>query len=263
MEQPSETKKIRNYERLRTPDAPLPRKNPTVLLFPPRTTLSFKDINNNNKGHQRMTVRMIKPSIILFLLCALLWPFASLAFSVNRVFVSTPSQTKQRLVADCMTAKPVCLKTTDSVDEAIQKLLSLGFNGAPVIDPTSHNLVGMISAFDFLQKEEGGTLLPLVQDGNPHEFQQTANAARKICAQTVGDLMTPHPATVVATTTMKEASERMLRENCHKMCVVDHEGTLIGLLSTSDVMKHVLKVAQQALPEGGTESINGNSRLKP
>lgn len=169
---------------------------------------------------------------------------------MNRIFVSTPSQTKQCLVKDCMTAKPVCLKTTDTVDEAIVKLLHFGFNGAPVVDPVSHNLVGIISAFDVLAKEEGGTLLPFIQDGDPQDMHDTATAARKICAKTVEDLMSTDPLTISPSTTIKTAAEIMTRDRCHRLCVVDDEGSLIGILATSDIMRHVLKIAQQALPEG-------------
>lgn len=188
---------------------------------------------------------------------------------VNRVFVSTPSQTQQRLVQDCMTPNPVCLKSSDSIDDAIQKLLNLGFNGAPVVDPTSRNLVGVLTAFDFLQKEEGGTLLPLVQDGSRQDLQHTADAARKICAKTVQDLMTANPLTIPPTMTMREAAELMTRNRSHRLCVVDKEGALIGILATSDVMRHALKVVRQALPEKASNSENGaaatadNSNLSP
>lgn len=185
-------------------------------------------------------------------LTAILLFLSANAFSVNRVFVSTPAQTQQRLVQDCMSPHPVCLKTTDTVDEAIQQLLNLGFNGAPVVDPITRNLVGVVSAFDFLQKEEGGTLLPLVQDDSPQDLKHTADAARRICAKTVQDLMTPDPVTISPTTTMREAAEIMTRDRCHRLCVVDGDGSLIGILATSDVMKHVLKVVRQALPERAT-----------
>ena len=71
--------------------------------------------------------------------------FTSLAssFSVNRVFVGTPTKTNPRLVRDCMTPNPVTLKTTDTIDEAIQELLRLGFNGAPVVDAETNDLVGI------------------------------------------------------------------------------------------------------------------------
>jgi CBS domain-containing protein len=188
------------------------------------------------------------------------------AFSVNRVFVSTPSQTQQSsLVQDCMTPNPICLKSTDGLDEAIQQLLNLGFNGAPVVDPTSRNLVGVISAFDFLQKEEGGTLLPFAQNGSRQDLQDTADAARKICAKTVQDLMTESPLTIPPTMSMREAAELMTRDRCHRLCVVDEEGSLIGILATSDVMKHVLKVVRQALPENASieDAVLDNKNLSP
>jgi CBS domain-containing protein len=171
------------------------------------------------------------------------------SFSANRVFVSTPALTHRRLVQDCMTPNPVCLKTTDTVDDAIHRLLLLGFNGAPVVDPASNNLVGVISAFDFLQKEEGGTLLPM--QGSEEEMSAIMHAAQRICATTVGDLMTPIAATIPPTMTMREASEYMIRDRCHRLCVVDEAGHLLGILATSDIMRDVLKVVRQALPESG------------
>jgi CBS domain-containing protein len=100
-----------------------------------------------------------------------LLPSLTSSFSVNRVFVGTPSKTDARLVADCMTHNPVTLLPSTTVDEAIQRLLKLGFNGAPVVDPESNNLVGVVSAFDFLQKEEGGALLPM--QGTPQELERS------------------------------------------------------------------------------------------
>ena len=204
----------------------------------------------------------------IFAVIVLLASDLSDAFSVNRVFVSTPAQTQQRLVQDCMTPNPICLKSSDSVDEAIQKLLNLGYNGAPVVDPMTRNLVGVISAFDFLQKEEGGTLLPLFQDGSPQDLQHSADAVRKICATTVKDLMTPNPLTIPPTMSMREAAELMTRDRCHRLCVVDNEGNLIGILATSDVMRHVMKIVRQALPETAsidTESMvdNDDGNLSP
>jgi len=40
----------------------------------------------------------------------------------------------------------------------------------------------------------------------------------------------------------------MLRDRCHRMCVVDEDGGLVGVLATSDVMKDVLTRVRQALP---------------
>lgn len=199
---------------------------------------------------------MMRSTPALTLLFA--WFTPSHSFPVNRVFVSTPSQTLQgRLVEDCMTPNPICLRTSDSVNDAIQELLLLGFNGAPVLDANSNQFVGMISAFDFLQKEEGGTLLPIVQDGNPQEIHQNVEAVRKICARTVGDLMTRQSVTLNPSMTMREASEIMLRDRCHRLGVVDEDGSLIGILASSDIMRHIVTVAELIMPESSYEENNG------
>jgi len=142
-------------------------------------------------------------------------------------------------------------------------LLHLGFNGAPVVDPLTYNLVGIITAFDVLAKEEGGTLLHLVQDGSTQNVCQVADVARKICAKTVEDLMTPRPLTITPTTTMKVAAEIMTRDRCHRLCVVDDKGSLVGVLATADVMRHVLNIAHPSLPEGADSLSKEEGLLSP
>lgn len=184
-------------------------------------------------------------------------------FSVEqkRVFVSTPAKTRPSLVEDCMTTNPMTLDPTATVDEAIQTLLSLGFNGAPVVDPKSGQLIGFLSALDVLEKEKGGALLPIIEGSNDEEMQVVVESARKICATTVADLMTPHVHTVEATTTVREAAELMTQQRLHRLCVVDGStGALTGILSTSDVMADVMTKVRQSLPDKSSlpEDLGGN-----
>jgi CBS domain-containing protein len=197
-------------------------------------------------------MRLPLPSLLgLFLLSRPFSPFSAFcsAFStVHRVFVSTPTKANPRLVQDCMTPNPITLRTTDTVDEAITTLLDAGFNGAPVVDPITNNLVGVVSAFDFLSKEEAGSILPFQMD-DPASQQEMARLARKIVATTVGDLMTEATLTVPMGMTMKEAAEIMIRDRCHRLCVVDEGYNLVGVLATSDVMRDVFSSVLQALPQ--------------
>ncbi|KAL3943196.1 MAG: hypothetical protein SGBAC_002726 [Bacillariaceae sp.] len=167
--------------------------------------------------------------------------------SQSRVFVGTPTQTNPRLVEDCMTPAPVfTLKTTDTVNEAIHDFLQLNLNGAPVVDKDD-NLVGVITAFDFLQKENGGAVLPM--QGSKEEMGMIMNVARKIVATTVGDLMSPNALTIHPSASMREAAVMMSQHRTHRLCVVNDNGQLIGTMSTSDVMQDVLNAVRQALPE--------------
>lgn len=149
-----------------------------------------------------------------------------------------------------MTRNPKTLKTTDTVEEAIVSLLSSGFNGAPVIDPITNNLVGCVSAFDFIQKEETGALLPFDSEDPVRKEEMKVNV-RKIVATTVGDLTTEPALTIHMDTNMKDAAELLTKERKHRLCVVDDNNNLVGILSTTDVMKNIVAVLQ-ALPESSS-----------
>jgi len=176
---------------------------------------------------------------------------SAVAFSTHsRVFVGTPTKVNTRLVRDCMTPNPKTLRTTDTVDEAIVSLLAVGFNGAPVVDPITNNLVGCVTAFDFIQKEETGAILPFDME-DPETQQEMAVNARKIVATTVGELTTEEALTIHMDESMRDAAELLTRERQHRLCVVDDANNLVGILSTSDVMRNIVDVLQ-ALPESSS-----------
>ena len=109
------------------------------------------------------------------------------------------------------------------------------------------NLVGVVSAFDFLEKEAGGALLPM--EGTTAEIEHFVEAARRIVATQVQDLMSSHPITVTPQISMRQAALIMTQERMHRLPVVDVNGKLVGMLSSSDVMKDVLGTVRAALPE--------------
>ena len=96
---------------------------------------------------------------------------ADVVSSSQRVFVSTPSKSTQRIVSDLMTSAPnlFTLDPHTPVDEAIVTLLRAGVSGAPVVerlknaetDQVDSRLIGFVSSFDFLPREESGTLVEL------------------------------------------------------------------------------------------------------
>jgi CBS domain-containing protein len=151
-----------------------------------------------------------------------------------------------------MTPNPKTLKTTDTVDEAIVSLLAAGFNGAPVLDPITNNLVGCVTAFDFIQKAETGAILPFDMEDLETQ-QEMAVSARKIVGTTVGDLTTEEALTIHMDESMKDAAEKLTRERKHRLCVVDDDNSLVGILSTSDVMRTIVEV-RQALPESSSST---------
>ena len=172
--------------------------------------------------------------------------------AAKRVFVSTPSKPNARKVSDCMSTILHTLSPTMSVDEGISQLLKYGYSGAPVVDDTTQELIGMVSAFDFLQKEAGGALLPM--EGSIKDIEVYIDAAKRIVATSVNDLMTSNRiVTVSPNDTMRDAALIMQKERLHRLPVVDTTtGKLVGMLSSSDVMLDVLTKVQMALPERST-----------
>jgi len=109
--------------------------------------------------------------------------------------------------------------------------------------------VGFVSSFDFLPREESGTLVSL---GDELEDSETA---RRILGRTVQDVMTKDPVTVTTNDLMKTAAEVMARHRLHALPVVDaNHGNLVGIVTAKDVMRDVLEIANKALPAEDTFS---------
>ncbi|KAL7487257.1 hypothetical protein ACHAW6_012861 [Cyclotella cf. meneghiniana] len=195
---------------------------------------------------------------LLTVLPALLRPCASFSASngdsssQRRVFISTPAKTNIKIVSDLMTQNPFSLSPQTSVDEAIAGLLAAGVSGAPVVERLKNadgdgagrvelRLVGFVSSFDFLPREESGLVtLGEMEDGE---------TARRILGQTVREIMTRNPVTVTTNDLMKTAAEVMAKHRLHVLPVVDvHRGNLVGVISAKDVMRDVMKTANKALP---------------
>ncbi|GKZ01383.1 hypothetical protein MPSEU_001089200 [Mayamaea pseudoterrestris] len=180
------------------------------------------------------------------------------AFSVNtngsssRVFVATPTTTlPKRKVSDCMTSQSLTLlRPDDSVDEAMRILLQRSVSGAPVVDE-HHVLVGIVSSFDFLDKEAfEGAVLPM--EGSRDQIEKYVHAAQRICGQTVRDVMSDDVKTLTPDVPMRVAAEIMSKEKLHRLPVVDENNRVVGILSAADVMHDLLNIVQ-TLPHGRNE----------
>jgi CBS domain-containing protein len=198
-----------------------------------------------------------------------LWLPSVTPFSADpgrRVFVSTPSKQTKRLVSDCMTPRPEMhtLAPTASVDEAISLLLVNGISGAPVVDPDSGKLVGIISSSDFMFKDYAGALLNM--EGSSEHVEGFVQVAKKIVGTSVQDLMTTKVATIHMNEPMAHAAETMGRNKLHRLLVVDPEDEkLVGILTRSDVMRDVMTSVRAALPEHASfaEGEEDASKFKP
>lgn len=119
-----------------------------------------------------------------------------------------------------MTQNVKILHPEESVDDAIHALVNWGVSGAPVVShDDKRTLLGVVSAFDFLQKEAfEGALLDI--EGSAEHVMSYIQAAKRIIGQQVQDIMTSDPRTVSPNTPMRIAAEIMAKERMHHLPVV-------------------------------------------
>ena len=91
------------------------------------------------------------------------------------------------------------------------------FSGVPVIDPGNH-LVGMVTEFDVLK---------------------AILAGKDLLALQAQDIMTPDPVTVEETARAEDIIQRMVEHQIIRIPVI-REGRLIGIISRTDLLNHLI-----------------------
>ncbi|XP_020236632.1 CBS domain-containing protein CBSX1, chloroplastic [Cajanus cajan] len=160
---------------------------------------------------------------------------------------SVPRENGTYAVADFMTKKHdlLVVKTTTTVDEALEALVNNRISGLPVIDD-DWNLVGVVSDYDLLAIDSisGGpqsdaNLFPAV-DSSWKTFNDIQKLLSKTNGQVVGDLMTPTPLVVHESTSLEEAARLLLETKYRRLPVVDDDGKLVGLITRGNIVKAAL-----------------------
>jgi CBS domain-containing protein len=126
---------------------------------------------------------------------------------------------EERTAAELMTPNPVSIREAATVREAVELLTRRGISGAPVIDHAGRP-VGVISRADIL-----------VHD------RETADPAAD--AERVRDIMTPAVFCVGPNAPASRVVRELLDLRVHRLFVVDDRGTLIGVISVLDLLRHL------------------------
>lgn len=135
------------------------------------------------------------------------------------------------------------VKTTTSVDEALEALVKNRISGLPVIDD-EWNLVGVVSDYDLLAIDtisgsSDASLFPDV-DSTWKTFNEIQKLLSKTNGKVVGDLMTPSPLVVHESTSLEDAARLLLETKYRRLPVVDKDGKLVGLITRGNIVKAAL-----------------------
>ncbi len=145
-----------------------------------------------------------------------------------------------KTVAEIMTRDPIVVNAQTPLDEAIQIMADQRISGIPVVDAAG-KLMGIISQGDLMWRESGVTPPPyiMVLDSviyleNPAKYQRDLH---KALGQTVGEVMTKNPQTIIAEKFLREAAELMHEKGVNRLPVIDSAGKPIGILTRGDIVR--------------------------
>jgi CBS domain-containing protein len=131
--------------------------------------------------------------------------------------------------ADLMTANPVSIRSSATVQDAIAVFVDKAISAAPVIDEAGRP-IGVISRTDVLTHERE-LLLGQRSATSAQGANRGADTAR------ASDLMTPIVFSLRAEAPASRVVGEMVSLNVHHLFVVDADGSLVGVISALDILR--------------------------
>lgn len=154
--------------------------------------------------------------------------------SRNEWYNAMRNENISRIMTEC----PATVAPDDLLSAARELFETHGIHHLPVVD--HGRLVGMLSASDFLKLhllDQGSTALPHAR---------------------VRHVMHPNPVVIARCASLREAAEKLAVGEFHALPVIDEDTTLAGIVTTSDLVEHLLK----HLPRGDGSIIEDGSELR-
>jgi CBS domain-containing protein len=152
------------------------------------------------------------------------------AMSATSTFAPLRLTLWAQTASDLMMTNPLSINQDATVPELIAMLTDHGFTAAPVIDDAGHP-VGVVSRGDILVHDRART--SSTPSGSSEERATAADSTR------VRDIMTPAIFSVSPDTAASRVVEEMLALKVHRLFVVDSDGTLVGIITALDVLRHL------------------------
>lgn len=146
-----------------------------------------------------------------------------------------------RQVRDVMIADPVTVTPGTPIKDLADIMVSRGIGAVPVVGPDGR-VVGVVAEADLLRKEQ------LNRDPDGQGWLHRVRRAI-VTAETAGEVMNEHPATVRPDTTTAEAARLMDRQQTRCLLVTDEDGKLLGVASPRDLLRVFLRPDEEIREE--------------
>jgi CBS domain-containing protein len=145
-------------------------------------------------------------------------------------------------VSEVMSRQVVCVPQTLDVRALAQLLLERGISGAPVVDDEGLP-IGVVSKTDLIRERfddteeiEAEPLRVRTRQGYEYELGPGFHAER-ITSRTVADIMTPLVFSLPEDAPVSQAAALMALEGVHRVPVIADGGTVVGMLTSMDVLR--------------------------
>lgn len=150
-----------------------------------------------------------------------------------------------RPVREIMTAAVVTFGGETSIEEATQAMLEGHFSGAPVVDAGGRP-IGIVSKTDLLEAWHGHVRgLSEASGGGP------AGAGDAVpTGVVVGDIMVPYLLAAQDSSPISLAAALMAYEGVHRLLVLDEKSTMVGIVSSLDVLRWLAQLSGFCVERG-------------
>ena len=130
-------------------------------------------------------------------------------------------------ITTIMTAQPTTAQVGQPLSEVSRMMHEGGFHHLPVLEGTQ--LVGIVTSTDLLRVS--------------YEYGTDSRQTDTVLDHTVAlrDLMQAEPTTIAEASTVREAITVLAEGAFHSLPVVDGEGGLVGIVTTTDVLRYMLE----------------------
>jgi CBS domain-containing protein len=160
-------------------------------------------------------------------------------------------------VRDVMSTHVVAARESATYKELAAMLHDQRVSAFPVIDK-DNKVIGIVSETDLLAKEALEGTVPGTMRLMPHQRERS-----RVDAVTAADLMTRPAVTIGPDEPVSHAARLMYNKRVKRLPVISDDGTLIGIVSRSDVLTVYSKPDTEIQREVTTDLIPGTAASGP
>jgi CBS domain-containing protein len=160
-------------------------------------------------------------------------------------------------VRDVMSTHVIAAHASATYKELAAMLHYQRVSAFPVVDE-DNKVIGIVSETDLLAKEALEGTVPQTLQSLPRQRERS-----RVSGLTAGELMSRPPVTIGPDAPVRHAARLMYNKQVKRLPVVDDDGTLIGIVSRSDVLSVYSKPDAEIRDEVTSELIRENFMSDP